>query len=171
MVPLFTQEECDKIIQHADSIGWELGKQFEGNIPKEDGKSHGFKISWVTLPWIYKGIRSYLKNEAGLKIKHDVQILVNRYLTGDRNFLHNDCYSHPHLKYDNTFVTVTVLLNSEFEGGEFILQNKKVEQIVGYGYHHRSSIMHEITEITKGTRYSLIAFIKNSDIINPKTII
>ena len=31
--------------------------------------------------------------------------------------------------------------------------------------------MHEITEITKGTRYSLLAFIKGNEIINPKTLI
>ena len=170
MVQVFTQEECDKIIEHADLIGWEMG-MCRGNTPKENDKSMGFKVSWVTLPWIYKGIHSYLKNEAGLIIKEGVKILVNRYLTGDRNFLHNDCLLHPGDPSDDTFITVAILLNSEFEGGEFIIQNKKVEQIVGYGYHHRSNIMHEITEITKGTRYSLLAFIKGNEIINPKTLI
>ena len=120
-----------------------------------------------------KTVKSYLKKlvSKGLIIKESVQIMVNRYLTGDRNFLHNDCLLHPGDPSDDTFITVAILLNSEFEGGEFIIQNKKVEQTVGYGYYHRSNIMHEITEITKGTRYSLLAFIKGNEIINPKTLI
>jgi hypothetical protein len=75
MVQVFTQEECDKIIEHADFIGWEMG-MCRGNTPKENSKSMGFKVSWVTLPWIYQGIHSYLKNEAGLIIKEGVQIMV-----------------------------------------------------------------------------------------------
>lgn len=168
---VFTKEECKQIIDHAYDIGWELGTQFAGNIPKGTDRPNGFKISWVKLPWIFDNIYSYLKNEVGYEIKPTVDIHAIRYLVGDRNFLHNDCYANPDLKYDNTFITVTILLNSEFEGGEFILQNKKVEQEVGIGFYHKADIMHEITEITKGTRYSLLAFVRNSDIIPKRTVI
>lgn len=168
---IFTEEECKEIIKHADEIGWGIGKEFKANIPKNADRPNGFRVSWVKLPWIYEKIHDYLKNHAGYTIKPGIEIQAIRYLVGDRNFLHNDCYNHPTLKYYNTFITVTVLLSDDFEGGEFILQNKKVEQEVGIGFYHRSDIMHEITEITKGTRYSLIAFIRNSDIINEKSVI
>ena len=98
---VFTEDECKQIIDHAYDIGWELGTQFAGNIPKGADRPNGFKISWVKLPWIFDNIYSYLKNEVGYEIKPTVDIHAIRYLVGDRNFLHNFLLYFVELYLDN----------------------------------------------------------------------
>jgi hypothetical protein len=51
------------------------------------------------------------------------------------------------------------LLNDEYKGGNFILDGKKLEVEVGELFTYGRDVLHEVTEITDGVRYSLHFFI------------
>jgi hypothetical protein len=47
------------------------------------------------------------------------------------------------------------LLNDEYKGGNFIVDGKKLEVGVGELFTYGREILHEVTEVTDGVRYSL----------------
>jgi Rps23 Pro-64 3,4-dihydroxylase Tpa1-like proline 4-hydroxylase len=47
------------------------------------------------------------------------------------------------------------LLNEDFEGGEFIINDKKLDTPIGSIFTFGRNEMHEVNPVTKGTRYSL----------------
>ena len=51
------------------------------------------------------------------------------------------------------------LLNDEYKGGNFILDGKKLEVGVGELFTYGRDVLHEVTEVTNGVRYSLHFFI------------
>ena len=51
------------------------------------------------------------------------------------------------------------LLNDEYKGGNFIVDGKKLEVGVGELFTYGRDVLHEVTEITDGVRYSLHFFI------------
>lgn len=50
-------------------------------------------------------------------------------------------------------------LNDGYEGGELYVDGELVEQEVGVPLKYLRKIPHEITEVTKGTRYSLVSWL------------
>lgn len=59
--------------------------------------------------------------------------------------------------YCSEYVWITPL-NDDYEGGDLYFDDKIVEQRVGVPIKMLRMIPHEITEITKGTRYSLVSW-------------
>ena len=51
------------------------------------------------------------------------------------------------------------LLNDEYKGGNFILDGKKLEVGVGEVFTYGRDVLHEVTEVIEGIRYSLHFFI------------
>jgi hypothetical protein len=81
-------------------------------------------------------------------------VRVNRYHEGVSMAKHND---HSFDK-EHPLMTVIVLLNDEFEGGELILlDDYEVKLKVGEACYFPSNFMfpHEVKPVTKGTRYTL----------------
>jgi len=64
-----------------------------------------------------------------------------------------------------------VLLNNDFEGGDFKLYNPNeiiLNKEIGNGYLFDVKIEHEITPLKNGERYSLIWFLQNEHIENKR---
>jgi hypothetical protein len=62
---------------------------------------------------------------------------------------------------------VGVLLNDDFEGGDFKLYNPNeitLDKVIGNTYLFDVKIDHEITSILEGERYSLLWFLQNEHI-------
>jgi predicted 2-oxoglutarate/Fe(II)-dependent dioxygenase YbiX len=57
-------------------------------------------------------------------------------------------------------------LNNDFEGGKLLTYNPDGELATESGvlYKMDSEVLHEVTEITKGTRYSFVYFINYKDL-------
>lgn len=65
-----------------------------------------------------------------------------------------------------------ISLNDNFEGGEFITYGKERLQIgkeVGVPYLMKSTVTHEVTEVTKGIRKSAFIFLYEKNFINNPT--
>jgi predicted 2-oxoglutarate/Fe(II)-dependent dioxygenase YbiX len=93
---------------------------------------------------------------------------VNRYLIGERNELHSDWTDIKNSRYNDRLITVNTILNDSFKGGDLIVGNTIIQQKTGHTFYHNSKILHEVTEVTDGERYTLVCFINNKDIITKK---
>jgi len=61
--------------------------------------------------------------------------------------------------YEIGILSGNYLLNDEFEGGDFILDGKKLEVGVGELFTFGRDILHEVKKVTSGIRYSMHFFI------------
>ena len=68
----------------------------------------------------------------------------------------------------NTVLTGGYLLNTDYKGGDFILENKKLSVSIGELFVFGRNDWHEVKEVTEGVRYSLHFAI---NINNPKGLI
>ena len=139
-------------------------------------------VVWTSDQWIYDTIWPYMQeaNErAGWKydIRFAESMQITRYKKGGFYYFHKDGKSDHLSKYDepdNEFkhghvrkLSMTVLLNSNYEGGEFQFATYSKEKCkietpefnkTGSIIVFPSSTTHRITPVTKGIRYSLVVW-------------
>lgn len=159
---VFTKEECEIILLHntTDITNWKMDDR--------NYKSHSINYSDETK-WIFNKLKLFFESETDVKIKNiKKQIHFHKYENGDWFGKHNDIR-------DNRFYAVGVLLNDNFDGGDFIMYNQNEQIInkkVGNTYLFDVRIEHEITPITKGNRYSLLWFLQYEHIkLKPNKLI
>lgn len=86
------------------------------------------------------------------KISDWITLLI--YNKGDFFSLHKDSDSYlPENK--RTVLSGGYILNKDFEGGDFLIDGKKLECKVGELFYFGRNVLHEVTKIHSGTRYSL----------------
>ncbi len=98
----------------------------------------------------------------GMSIDCITPIRINRYEIGNNIDEHID---HIHSIFDGTYKGIPVIsfvgvLNDDYEGGDFIIRGEKVALKTGDVIMFPSCYLypHEVTTITKGTRYSIVAW-------------
>ena len=87
---------------------------------------------------------------------------INRYSEGGFMSRHVDNIHHSHgQQYGYPQVSVLLYLNDDYEGGDFYVANKKFEPEKGSGIIFPSNFMfpHEAKTVTKGTRWSIVAWL------------
>ena len=72
---------------------------------------------------------------------------------------------------ENPIYSGGYVLNDTFVGGEFIIDNKKLNVGVGELFFFERHLYHEVKEITKGIRYSLHFGIESSNVQKNKNLI
>lgn len=152
---LFSKEECDDIINihKVNSQKWKNNDR--------EYKSFSIILNGET-EWIFSKMKNFFEEESGLlmeTIKNEVHFHV--FETNDWFGVHNDARN-------NRLFSLGVLLNDDFDGGEFNLyrQGEEIvlEKKVGNTYIFDAAISHEVTPIQCGIRYSLIWFIQNDNV-------
>lgn len=151
---LFSKKECDKIIE-IHKVNSQKWKNYD-----REYKSFSIILNEKT-EWIFSRMKTFFEKESGIvmhTIKNEVHFHV--FETNDWFGIHND-------SRDNRLFSLGVLLNDDFEGGDFKLYNPneiKLNKESGNSYLFDVSISHEVTPIKNGVRYSLIWFIQNTNI-------
>ena len=168
--PLFTPEQCQKIIQAGRSqprqdasVG--QGKKEGGVIDTNTRTSH---ISWIpfkTMPEMYKNIETIMKKTNGNHFGFDdVQIteqaqyteyppggFYDWHMDSDINFAHEPTVRK---------ISMTCLLSheSEFEGGELQIEKdkNKIKLVQGQAIFFASFLLHKVAPVTRGVRKSLV---------------
>lgn len=152
---LFSKKECDKIIEihKVNSQKWKNNDR--------EYKSFSIILNEET-EWIFSKMKSFFEKKSGIvmeTMKNEVHFHV--FETNDWFGTHNDAR-------DNRLFSLGVLLNDDFEGGEFNLYHQGEEIIlekkVGNTYIFDVAISHEVKPVLKGIRYSLIWFIQNNHV-------
>jgi hypothetical protein len=148
--------QCQRLIQLAE------------DIPKSEWRSidtlnhASYDTVQVSAPDDIKYvIENYCKDSLDLELKN-INVGVIRYKKGDKFSRHND-YSENKFLYN-----LNVRLNDDFEGGQFYLNDEIFDKPIGEIYHYKSTIYHEVKEITNGVRYLALFYIKEIDIKNKK---
>lgn len=131
--------------------------------------------------WLFKKLRDWLEFKTTKKLlpcsleKGIVSrvLTIQKYSVGDKFEKHLDITTSP--PYKNRRFNLGVSLNSDYEGGEYILYynddqeyifDKKLGNAIGYDI----SYFHEVKEITKGERWSLVYPLYQNDFIEEKKL-
>jgi hypothetical protein len=151
---LFSNEEC-QIIINENQIG-------ETNWNMRDRNYNSYTIEYsLGNQWIFDKLKSFFEIQTSLKfIKNKEQIHFHKFIKGDWFGLHNDVR-------EKRLCAVGVLLNNDFEGGNFKLYNPNeitLNKEIGNTYVFDVRIKHEITPILNGIRYSLLWFLEFDNI-------
>jgi predicted 2-oxoglutarate/Fe(II)-dependent dioxygenase YbiX len=86
-----------------------------------------------------------------------VNVGILKYVEGDLIQKHVD----PGFIYN-----INILLNDDYEGGEFYLNNQPYLKPMGEIYHYKSSEYHEVKKVKRGIRYCALFYIRYWDIKN-----
>lgn len=153
---LFNKDECQKIINlvKKNNQYWDSGDR--------KYKSYTILVNNDTN-WIFEKLKNFFEQNTSIKIKTlKKQIHFHIYSEGDYFGVHNDIR-------DKRVYSVGVLLNDDFNGGEFKIYDKTeiiLKKEIGNTYIFDVKLNHEITKITKGNRYSLIWFLQHFHLEN-----
>jgi hypothetical protein len=151
---LFNKEECDLIIN--------LIKTNQQNWDFNDRKYNSQPINYsLETKWIFDRLKIFIETETDIEI---IKIKKNIHF---HTFKNGDWFGKHYDTRDNRVYAVGVLLNDNFEGGDFNLYNQNkvtLNKILGNTYIFDVKIEHEITPILKGERYSLLWFLQNEHI-------
>ena len=151
---LFSKEECESIISYNEThiTNWRMGDRKYNSQPI---------IYSLETKWLFDKLKIFVETEINIKIiKIKEKIHFHKFIKGDWFGKHNDIR-------DNRLYAVGVLLNDNFEGGDFKLYNPNeitLDKVVGNSYLFDVRIEHEITPILDGERYSLLWFLQNEHI-------
>jgi len=153
---LFSIDECNSIISNVNSNikNWELrDRKYESQLINYSKETD----------WLFEKLKKFVEIENDIKIrKIKKEIHFHKFIEGDWFGKHNDIR-------DSRMYAVGVLLNDNFEGGDFKLYNPNemlLNKTIGNTYLFDVKIEHEITPILNGNRYSLLWFLQNEHIVS-----
>ena len=185
---------CDKIINSAKGKWKKSEINTKRSITKEEritgvkpilGIDKNVRISdvvWTTDQWIYDTIWPFMQEaneQSGWKydITGAETMQITRYKKGEFYYFHRDgkgdhlsAYDEPDKEFKHGYVrklSMTVLLNDNYEGGEFQFATYHQEKcIINTAEFNKtgsinifpSDIEHRVTPVTKGIRYSLVVW-------------
>jgi hypothetical protein len=151
---LFSKEECQSIIFYGSNniTDWNT----------KDRKYHSQPITYsFETKWLFDKLKTFFEEQSNIQIKKNKEVIhFHKFVKGDWFGKHNDIR-------ENRLYAVGVLLNNDFEGGDFKLYNPNeiiLDKVIGNTYLFDVRIDHEITPILEGQRYSLLWFLENEHI-------
>ena len=154
---LFKKNECDLIrnLFKSNPQNWDL----------KDRKYHSQPIDYsLETHWLFDKLKTFVETETDIQIRTiKKQIHFHTFKEGEWFGKHNDIR-------DIRLYAIGVLLNDDFDGGDFKLHNPNeltLDKFIGNTYIFDVRIEHEITPILHGERYSLLWFLQNEHIKTP----
>jgi PKHD-type hydroxylase len=170
---IFNSEECAEIIK----IGKSLFPKEATVLSNDDGvynKNNVIRkssVSWI-LPqkehnWIFERISAIVTDLNSKYFMFDIIGLLEGIQFTEYNSPDGNYVAHT----DNSFgiqvrklsVTIQLSKDNEYEGGELILHTSSkpiaMDKTIGKAIVFPSYVLHEVKPVTKGTRYSLVAWV------------
>jgi hypothetical protein len=159
---LLNNEECQSIIwcKTNNITDWDMN----------DRKYYSKPINYDdSTKWLFEKLKCFFETGNDIEIINFKKPMhFHKFVKGDWFGKHND-------ERDSRLYGIGVLLNDDFEGGDFKLYNPnevKLDKVIGNTYIFDVKIDHEITPIIEGERYSLLWFLQNTDIkVNKEKLI
>lgn len=156
-----TKSECKMIIDFAKDK-WQEGKtQSTSDKRKSD-------VVWSEEAWMYDIVKRYLP-QSPWQVKLNViePLQITRYGVGEFYDFHYDGDGQTRINQPNTRfhkrtrkLSMSIVLNDDFQGGEFEFfgNNELIQPKLGSVLIFPSYMVHRVNLVTKGTRYSLVAW-------------
>ena len=156
---LLTVDQCNELISIAEAGNtWKVY-----STPKKSYKVSGLD----SLPSFFVDIiNEYSRKKLKVTLSN-MSFAVLKYEPTDFFAKHTD--RHLSKEFNKDFLyNLNIKLNSDFEGGEFLLEDTTFNADVGDLYHYKSTQYHEVLPITKGIRYTGLVYIRERDIETTK---
>lgn len=170
----FSDDELNTIIEYCEAIGTEKGSTF-GATSDEEIEKH--RVSNVKFHY-RNSETAWIFDKLNFIIQAANEQFYNFHLNGYGSFQYttydqNGRYDwHTDVAFDKNFgndaqprkLSLTLLLNDDFEGGEFQINTGKEETPVIVPMHKGRAVLfpsfmiHRVTPITKGVRKSLVVW-------------
>lgn len=171
---LFTDDDCDFIKSQWDKnkvLDESSNKYAEYAGNKVKIKTNKVKANYVRIT--DSSVLDFILNKlkpTGIKSISTKEASLMKYSTGQYFGPHRD---YPDYGTDRLNRTAVIQLSDskEYSGGDLIVENKPQTRIKGSCISIRSNQIHEVTEITSGTRMTLVIFLLDKDIVHSTSLI
>ena len=165
---LFNREECKKILENISNLQFtnysiKLGKKF---YEKGSSMKSQDLVDNSNTGWIFEKLKFKLSNEFDIEWLSNPHGVFRYYTKGDYFLEHKDNVNKS--GSDPRYFTVTVQLSepSEYIGGDVIVEKvNKINKNIGSATLWGSNLIHEVKNIEKGTRNSLVFFISSKHLL------
>ena len=136
------------------------------------GKRNNYQTGlWVDSFLEYHKIIQNEVREINPELEITPWIYLIEYRKGNYFKEHTDYYGNRNNKKEDLLYSGGYLLNKEFKGGEFILEDEVQTHNIGELFYFKRTERHEVKEITEGVRYSLHFGIIDRSLSSKKTLI
>lgn len=166
--------ECEEIIKEFNT------ELVNGDVIGTNKNARKSLVRFIKIDALHKKILDTINGLISLKnfyIEKNEDIQFTKYEIGDYFDWHTDTTyeSNDQLeKIKNRTYSIVIQLNDEYEGGDFLYEDTNTKEIKvikkkkGSIFLFNSSIGHKVDTITKGTRYSLVTWLKLKQVENIK---
>ena len=169
MQQVFSRDECVKVIEYAEKKNnWQKVQWYPKVITDDVAE---YELCDVTeLDWFKDKLVTYALTTLDLNLSTP-SISIIKYKEGCKFPRHIDRISSKEFNRDFLY-NINVVLNDNFEGGEFWVDDKLlIGNSPGVVYHYKSTQWHEVKTVTKGVRYSTLFYVRERDINKTKNLI
>ena len=172
---ILTKEEVNSILSHMDSeedIRFKI--KYDGVLYQNGSKGTSKRLDFTEEnQWIFDRIKKWTDNlNMGLVWKSTPFATFRRYREGDFFIKHTDDLNSDSIikKRGVRVLTIGIQLSDEdeYEGGDFLVWDKDeeitVSKKIGNAIMYSTYVPHEVKEIKKGMRTSLILFATDKNV-------
>ena len=170
---IVSNDLCDKIINYCDNIKPLQKSTYSTSDGKSDRSDERVKMDdgWFRNgEQYYKEIREcfmsalkeYQKKHTDCVCQRYTDFRLNKYSEGGFMSRHIDNIHHSHGQtYGYPQLTSLLMLNDDYEGGDFIVASNEFKTKKGSAIVFPSNFMfpHAVTKVKKGTRYSIVTWL------------
>jgi predicted 2-oxoglutarate/Fe(II)-dependent dioxygenase YbiX len=171
-----SKEECDFIIKkYFNNLEIaEVGPDSNGLL---NLKKRNSKVNFVNIPEIKNKLINLINTEIKIKGFRVNQVTekfqTTKYEINGHYDWHKDSSDD---NYEYRFLSIIIQLNDDYTGGELQyknLDNQTIEFTKGLGnlFIFSSNILHKVSHILEGERYSLVSWLNKEPIESQKTLI
>lgn len=168
---LFNKEQCRYLRTFCD-------KDF---VKRTDVPVRGnFNTSVIVIPpsfipnWFVDSLKFFKIKDIEFQNEFAVSraAIVNKYSLGGYFARHRDDYAQEdHWTFRYKTLLIQLSDPSSYDGGTLLIDDIPVNKEIGNTIFFDSSTYHELTEITRGERYSLVMWLDRDDIKQPKSLL
>lgn len=167
-----SKEECQLIIDNNRNNTFYEGKVREDDLNYKERKS---EIQFINLPEISNKIKNLLEEKYKLKnftYSEIEKFQFTKYTKDGHYTWHIDASD----TYKGRFLSCVILLNDDFVGGELLYKDndymeQKFEKRVGNLFIFNSRVLHSVSKVLFGERYSLVCWVKIKQSVFKKTLL
>ena len=170
---IVSSELCDKIIDYCDNVKPLKKSTYSNHKGQVNGSDERVKMDDGTFvngeqhydeikECFMSALRNYCEKHKDVVCQRHTDFRLNKYSEGGFMSRHIDNIHHSHgQQYGYPQLTSLLMLNDNYEGGDFIVADNEFKTKKGSAIVFPSNFMfpHEVKKIEKGTRYSIVTWL------------
>ena len=169
-----TEEEISSLLEYWNSISevsklstnsWDMNRKVINDI---DVKGRKVRITGIQKK-VFEPISDKIENLFKLVLGEEAKVEYPHYLTeyseGSFHGLHHD--KLPEMWYRDKVITIQLSDSNEYEGGDLMIGDEIAPRDKGCAIIYNGKDLHQVTEVTKGIRFSLTECAG----VKPKTVL